>query len=352
MPMRYNGRMKHTPLFCATAALAAALLPTFSVAAPAAPPYHLARKISLPGASGWDYIYADGPSHRLYIARGTHVQVMDTQTGRLVGDIGPTQGVHGVTLSADGKFGFISDGRANSAVVFDTRTLKQAGTIVVGQRPDAIVSDPASRRIFTLNGGSNDSTAIDMTAQKVVGTVALGGRPEYAVTDGRGHLYVNLEDKSQIVEVDTKTLAVLHTWPLAPGTSPSGLALDAKRRLLFSVCDNKQMVVMNADTGRIVATPAIGNGPDAAAFDPRTGDAFSSNGEDGTLTVVHEQTPTTFAVAATLPTQRGARTMTVDPVTHHVFLVTATVDAAKSDPAQPRRRSYVPGSFVVLEYAP
>lgn len=344
--------MKHTPLLCAAAALAAALAPAFSLAAPAAPPYHLVRKLSLPGASGWDYIYADGPSHRLYITRGTHVQVVDTRTGALAGDIAPTQGVHGVALSTDGRYGFISDGRANSAVVFDTRTLKPTGSVAVGQRPDAIVADPSSRRIFTLNGGSNDSTAIDMTTQKVVGTVALGGRPEYAVTDGRGHLYVNLEDKSEIVQVDTKTLAVLHTWPLAPGTSPSGLAMDAKRRLLFSVCDNKRMMVMNADTGQIVSNMAIGNGPDAAGFDPRTGDAFSSNGEDGTLTVVHEQTPHTFIPTGTIPTLRGARTMTVDTVTHHVFLVAATVDAAHSDPAQPRRRVYVPGSFVVLEYAP
>jgi len=344
--------MKHTPFLCATVALVATLSPTLSVAAPATPSYHLVKKISLPGDSGWDYIYADGQSQRLYITRGTHVQVLDTQTGRLVGDIAPTQGVHGVALDTDGTHGFISDGRANSAVVFNTRTLKQTGTVAVGQRPDTIVADPTSRRIFTLNGGSNDSTAIDMTTQKVVGTVALGGRPEYAVADGKGHLYVNLEDKSQIVQVDTKKLVVLHTWPLAPGTSPSGLAMDTKTRRLFSVCDNNKMVVMNADTGQIVAMPAIGNGPDAAGFDARTGDAFSSNGEDGTLTVVHEQTPATFIAAGTVSTLPGARTMTVDPKTHHVFLVTATVDTAHSDPAQPRRRRYVPGSFVVLEYAP
>ncbi len=344
--------MKTTSLVCAAAALAAALPPTLTLAAPAASPYHLVRKITAPGTTGWDYIYADGASHRLYISRGTHVQVLDTQTGTLVGDIASLQGVHGVALSADGKSGFISDGRANSAVVFDTRTLKQTGTIPVGKNPDAIVADTVSRRIFTFNGGNSDSTAIDMTTQKVAGTIALGGRPEYAVSDSQGHLYVNLEDKSQMVEVDTKKLVVLHTWPLAPGTSPSGLAIDTKNRLLFSVCDNNKMVVMNADTGRIVATPAIGSGPDASAFDPRTGNAFSSNGEDGTLTVVHEQTPGTFFVTSTIRTQPGARTMTVDPKTHHVFLVSATVDAAKSDPAQPRRRSYLPGSFVVLEYAP
>lgn len=322
------------------------------MAASHAPAYHLVRKISLPGTSGWDYIYADSASHRLYITRGTHIQVVDTRTGKPVGDIGPTRGVHGVALTRDGKYGFISDGRANSAIVFDTRTLKQTGAVAVGQGPDAIVADPSSGRIFTLNGGSNDSTAIDMTTQKVVSTIALGGRPEYAVADGQGHLYVNLEDKSALVQIDTKTMAVLHTWPLAPGTSPSGLAIDMKGRRLFAVCDNNKMVVMNADTGQVVATPTIGNGPDASVFDPSTGDAFSPNGEDGTLTVVHEQSPAAFAVAATVPTQRGARTMTIDPATHHLFLVSATVDAAKSDPAQPRRRVYVPGSFVVLEYAP
>lgn len=350
--MRYTRHMKYTTLLGPAAALLAALAPITSLAAPAAPAYHLVRKLSLPGDSGWDYIYADGAAHRLYITRGTHVQVLDTRTGRLLGDIAPAQGVHGVAFSSDGKHGFISDGRANTAVVFDAQTLKETASIPVGTSPDAIVADPSSKRIFTLNGRSNDSTAIDMTTQKVVGTVALGGRPEYAVTDGKGHMYVNLEDKGQIVQVDTKTLAVLHTWPLAPAASPSGLAIDTKARRLFSVCDGSVMVVMNADTGAIVATPAIGGGPDAAGFDPKTGNAFSSNGEDATLTVVHEQTPSVFKAAATIPTLPGARTMTVDTVTHHVFLVTATVDAAHSDPAQPRRRRYVPGSFVVLEYAP
>ncbi len=344
--------MKPTPLICAAAALSAALSPTLSFAAPAASPYHLVRKVSVPGDSGWDYLYADGAAHRLYITRGTHVQVLNTQTGTLVGDIAPAQGVHGVALSPDGKYGFISDGRANSALVFSTQTLKQTKSIAVGQRPDAIVTDPFSRRVFTLNGGSNDSTAIDAATQKVVGTVALGGRPEFAVADGRGHLYVNIEDKNQIVQVDTKTLAVLHTWPLAPGTGPSGLAMDLKGRRLFAVCDNNKMAIMNADTGKVVATPAIGNGPDAAAFDPRSGNAFSPNGEDGTITIVHEQTPNTFIPAGTVTTLPGARTMTFDPKTRHLFVVTATVLSSTPDAEHPYRRSYVPGSFVVLEYAP
>jgi len=343
-----------TRILTLSAALAAAfaLSPPPVSAAKSAPTYHLVRKISLPGDGGWDYLTADPDNHRLFITRGTHVQVVDTKTGTLAGDIGPLGGVHGVALAPQAGRGFISDGKADSIAVFDTKTLRLLAPINAGTRPDAIIYDPSTRRVFAFNGGSNNSTAIDSATQTVAGTIALGGRPEDAVADGQGHVYVNLEDKSQIVEIDAKALTVLHTWPLAPGTSPSGLAIDAKNRRLFSVCDNNKMVVMDADTGAIIATPAIGNGPDACAFDPATRLAFSPNGEDSTLTLVHEDSPRAFTVVGTVTTQAGARTFALDLKTHHIFSVTATPALTAPDPAHPRRRSYVPGSFVLLEYAP
>ncbi len=203
------------------------------------------------------------------------------------------------------------------------KTLKEAGRVKVGTRPDAIVFDPASKCVFTMNAGSNDATAIDVASLKVVGTVPLDGRPEYAAVDGKGQLFVNIVDENELVAVDTHALKVLNRWSLAPGEHPSGLAIDAKHHRLFAVCSNAMMVVMDADNGKIVATPAIGKGPDAAAFDPSTGLAFSSNGRDGTLTVIHEDSPAAFSVVATVPTQPGARTMALDAKMHRIYLATA-----------------------------
>ena len=339
---------KYLPLLAASCLLASASAP----AAPAAPaPYQLLQKFTPGGDGGWDYLTLDPDARRLYISRGTHVMVLDADSGKSVGDIPDTNGVHGIALAPNLGRGFTSNGRDNTVTIFDLKTLKPTGTVAVGQRPDCIVYEPKTQRVFTFNGGSDDATAIDAKSGKVVGTVALGGRPEFAVADGAGMLYDNLEDKSEVVALDAKALTVKNRWPLAPAESPSGIAMDAKSRRLFSVCDGGKMAVSDADTGKVVATPTIGNGPDAAGFDPKTGLAFSSNGQDGTLTILHEDAPDTYTVAQTVTTQAGARTMALDTKTHRVYLVTAT--ALPPNPGDPpRRRSYIPGSFVVLVFGP
>ncbi len=326
-----------------------------AVPAQAAVRYHLIKKVVLGGQGFWDYLKCDSADHRLFISRGTHVVVVDTRTLKVVGDIPDTLGVHGIALAPEFNRGFTSDGAANQATIFNLKTLKVIGTTkTTGRGPDCIVYDPASRRVFTFNGGSDNSTAIDAATGKVVGTIELGGRPEFAVADGEGHIYNNLEDKSEELEIDTHSLKILHRWPLAPGEHPSGIAMDPKTRRLFIGCHNQLMVIMDANNGRIVATEPIGRGVDACRFDPGTRLAFSSNGMDGTLTVVHEDSPNKFHVVAQVPTERGARTMAVDPRTHRVYLVTA-----KFGPFQPprpgerfRRPTLIPGSFTLLVLAP
>ena len=342
------------PIVCTLSALALTLPGLAAFAAPA-PNYHLVRTIHLSGAEGWDYITADGDSHRLYVSRGTHVAVVDTRTGTLVGDISGTDGVHGVAIDAKLGRGFTSNGRANTVTIFDLKTLKKIDDVPVGEGPDAIVFEPVTGRVFTFNGRAGTATAIDAATGKVVGTVTLPGRPEFPVADGKGHIYDNIEDKGEIADVNARTLKVDNVWPLG-AESPSGIAMDTKNRRLFSVCDGQVLAVTDADTGKVVATPAIGNGPDACAFDPAGQFVFSPNGQDGTLTVLRETSPDKYDVVQTITTQAGARTMALDTKTHHLFTVTAT--ALPPSPNDPpgfggrRRRTYAPGSFVVLEYAP
>ncbi len=320
-------------------------------AAPAAPSYHLLQKVVLGGEGGWDYLTVDADARRLYVSRGTHVMVVNADTYKVVGDIPNTAGVHGIAFAPKLGRGFTSNGQSNTVTIFDLKTLKPLGSAPTGDRPDAILYDPATKRVFTFNGGGNSATAIDAATGKVVGTIPLGGRPEFAASDGRGMVYDNIEDKGEIVAIDARTLAVTHRWPLAPLGSPSGLAIDAKNRRLFAVCDGAKMAVVNADTGRVAATPAIGDGPDAAAFDPGMRLAFSSNGQDGTLTVIREAAPDSYRTAQTVPTQAGARTMALDTKTHRVFLVTATPGPATPG-APPWRRAYVPGTFTLLVVGP
>ncbi len=328
------------------------LVVTGASAQAAAPLYHQVRKISLPGSEGWDYINVDANTERLYISRSTYVQVVDLKSGKLAGTIPNTTGVHGIAIDDKDGLGFISDGRANTVTEFNLSTLTTIATIPVGDGPDCIIYDPATDRVFTFNGRGSTSTAIDAKFGKVVGTIALPGRPEYAVSDAKGMLYNNIEDKSEIAAIDPKTLQIKSIWPLAPGDSPSGLTMDRKSRRLFSVCDNQKMVVMDADTGKVIAAPAIGNGPDACVFDPKATLVFSPNGEDGTLTQIQESGDQ-YTVVGTIPTQMTARTLTYDTKTRHLFTVGATPQPAPPGSDQPRRhRSYQPGSFVVLEYAP
>jgi len=311
--------------------------------------YHVLTQFKLGGEGGWDYLTVDGKAHRLYVSRSTHVMVVNADTGELVGDIPGTTGVHGIALVPDANKGYTSNGRADSVTIFDLKTLKVLGQVKTGKNPDAIIYDPASNRVFTFNGASQDTTAIDVGSGEVAGTIALGGKPEFAVADGKGEIFVNIEDKSEVVAFDARKLAIKAHWSLAPCAEPSGLAFDRKHRRLFSGCSNKLMAVTDADTGHVVTTVPIGSGVDANAFDPDTDFAFSSNGE-GTLTVVHEDAPDKFSVVENVPTQRGARTMTLDPQTHKIYLATAQFGPPPAPtPERPRPRpSIVPGSFVIL----
>ena len=318
--------------------------------AAAGPGYHVAKTYKLGGEGFWDYLNADASARRLYISRGTHVMVLDVDSGKTVGDIPDTQGVHGIALAPDLGRGFTSNGREGTVTIFDMQTLKPIGEKVkVGDNPDAILYDPASKRVFTFNGRSQDASAIDAASGKVLGTIKLDGKPEFAASDGQGTVFVNIEDKSELTVIDPNTLAVKAKWPLAPCTEPSGLAIDRKHRRLFAGCDNKMMAVVDADSGKVVATPAIGEGVDATAYDDETGLAFASCGE-GVLTVVKQESPDKYSVAENAQTERGARTMALDSKTHDVYTVTAKFGprpAATADNPHPRP-PMLPDSFVVL----
>jgi len=320
-----------------------------AVALAAAPGYKVVKTYKVGGDGGWDYLTADAAARRLYISRATHVIVLDLDSGKTVGDIADTPGVHGIALAPDLGRGFVSNGREGTVSIFDLKTLATASKVKVGDNPDAILYDPATKRVFTFNGRSQDSTVIDAEKGTALGTIKLGGKPEFAVSDGKGGVWVNIEDKSELVSIDPNKLEVKSKWPLAPCTEPSGLAIDKKNRLLFVGCDNKMMAVVNADTGKVLATPAIGDGVDATAFDDETGLAFASCGE-GVLTVVKEESSGKFSVAESVPTQAGARTMALDSKTHNVFVVTAKFGpppAATADNPHPRR-TILPDTFVVL----
>ena len=330
--------------------LLSVLVPLAAAAQPGPGGYHVARTIAVGGEGGWDYPTVDPAAHRLYLSHATLVNVVDTETGALVGQIPDTQGVHGIALVSELGRGYVSNGRANTVTVFDLKTLAVLATVkVTGENPDAICYDPATRRVFTFNGRSSNATAIDAATNQVAGTIALPGKPEFAVSDGKGRMFVNIEDKSLIVAFHPKTLAVLGQWPIAPCEEPSGLAFDRQHRRLFAVGGNKLMAVVDADSGKLVATVPIGEGPDGVTFDPATGLAFSANGE-GTLTVVHEDTPEKFTVVATVPTKRGARTVTLDEAGHRIYLPTAEFGPPPSPTAErPHPRpSVVQGSFMVL----
>jgi DNA-binding beta-propeller fold protein YncE len=318
--------------------------------AAAAPGYHIVATWKVGGEGGWDYLTADASARRLYISRGTHVIVLDLDSGKNVGDIPDTQGVHGIALAPELGRGFTSNGREGTVTIFDIQTLKPIGDKVkVGENPDAILYDPASKRVFTFNGRSKDSTAVDATDGKVLGTIPLGGKPEFAASDAKGEIFVNNEDTSELIAIDPNKLEVKAKWPLAPCKEPSGLSIDRKNRRLFVGCDNKMMAVVDADSGKVLATPVIGEGVDATAFDGETGLAFASCGEDGVLTVVKEESPAKFGVAETVPTEQSARTMALDTKTHNVYVVSAKF-GPKPAPTAANPRGWppvLPDSFVV-----
>jgi YVTN family beta-propeller protein len=322
----------------------------FSAKAFAPTQYQLKQKFVLGGEGGWDYLTYDVAGSRLFISRATRVQVVDPAKGTVMAEIPNTMGVHGIALAHDLGKGYTSNGRDNTVTVFDLKTLKETARINLdgAQNPDAILYDPFSKQVFTFNGRSTNASVIDATTDKLVGTIPLDGKPEFAATDGKGMVYVNIEDKSELTQIDAKGAKVVSKWPLTGCEEPSGLAIDEKHHRLFAGCHNKVMAIVNAETGKVVTTVPIGEGVDANAFDPGTELAFSSNG-DGTLTVVHEDSPDKFTVVQNAQTQRGARTMAVDNKNHEVFLVTAEFDEQPPAEGQTRpRRTMKPGSFTLL----
>ena len=325
------------------------LLALGAAALAAAGQYAVTKTYKLGGEGGWDYLTFDASANRVFIARGTHVIVMNADTGKVTGDIPGTPGVHGIALAPEFGRGFVSAGRANSVTIFDMKDLRKLGEAKTGENPDAIAYDPVSKRVFTFNGRGHDATAIDAATGSVVGSLPLGGKPEFAVSDRKGRIYVNIEDKSELVAISTQTIKEEKRWSIKGCEEPSGLAMDRDHRRLFAGCGNKVMAVINADTGDVVAAVPIGAGVDANAFDPGTQLAFSSNGS-GTLTVVHEDSPDKYTVVQNLETLRGARTMALDPQTHRVFLVTADFGPPPAATAEnPRSRpAILPESFKVL----
>jgi YVTN family beta-propeller protein len=310
--------------------------------------YSVEDKWKVGGEGGWDYLVADPGAHRLYITHGGRVEVLDAATGKSIGAISGLKGTHGVALDDTGKYGYISDGGANAVVVFDRKSLQTVSSIPAGTNPDGIAFEPVTKTVWAFNGRSKDVTVIDTNTQKVIATVALPGKPEFPVADGKGFIFDNIEDKSEIVRLDAKDPMVTATWSVSPCESPSGLAVDRAGRRLFAVCDEKKMAVVNADTGKVIATPAIGDGPDAAGYDAKSNLAFSSNGE-GTVTIV-DASDSSYKVKQTLATQQGARTMTLDPATGKIYVVTAQFGprpAATASNPHPRP-AIVPDSFTVI----
>ena len=336
-------------------ALVGALLPVLvTTRAQAGPQYRIAHEVPLPGDEGWDYLAFEPGGHRLFIAHSTRVQVIDTDKLALAGEIADTPGVHGIALAPDLGRGYISAGRSGVIVVFDLKTLARLKEIkTTGENPDAILYDTASHRVFTFNGRGRNATAVDARSDQVIGTIPLDAKPEFAVSDGKGRIYVNLEDKNSLAVLDPEKLTVTSRWPISGCEEPSGLAVDAGGQRLFPVCNNKVMAVVDAASGQVLGTAPIGAGVDAAAFDPGSRLAFASCGE-GTLTVVRQSASGAPEPVQSVPTRPGARTMALDVRSHRIYLVTADFGAPPAaTPEHPHPRpAILPGSFRLLVLEP
>ncbi len=310
----------------------------------AAPSYKVVNKIKVGGAARWDYAYLDSANHRLYVSHATQTEVIDTATDKVVGTIPDTKGVHGIAIANDLGKGFTSDGGDNDVTVFDVKTLKVLGKIKTGQNPDAIIYEPVTHRVFTFNGRSSDSTAIDAKTNNVItASIPVGGKPEFAQVDGKGHVFANIEDKNEIIVLDAANSLVSRRYSIAPCDEPSGLAIDPKKLVLYSVCGNKMMVVSDPATGKVLATPATGPGTDGVAFDD--GYAFSANGGDGTITMVDDK----FQAVATIPTMRGARTIAADQKAHKLYLPAAEFGPPAPDKDGKKGRPQpIPDSFQIV----
>jgi len=303
-------------------ALAVSSCTLLAAPAPPADAYSVTKKIPIPGQGSWDYLAVDEAGRRLYVSHGTQVEVLDVDSGAVVGNIPNTMGVHGIAIAAEFGRGFVSNGQSSTVTIFDLKTLKPISDVPTGKKPDAIIYDPATKRVFAFNGGSDSATAIDAATGKVAGTVDLKGGPEFAAADGNGFVFDNLEDESLVLRIDANKLTVDQRWPTAPCSSPSSMAMDRANRRLFLGCRSKVMAVMNADTGQVITTLPIGDHVDATAFDADTKLIFNSNGE-GTVTVIHQDSPDKYSVVETVKTLPRAKTMALDPKTHQLFLSTA-----------------------------
>lgn len=324
--------------------------PAKAAKAAAAGGYHVTKEITLGGEGGWDYLAVDPAARRLYVSHSTKVEVVDLDSGKAVGQVQNLSGVHGIAVAGDLGRGFISNGKSSTVTIFDLKTLATISDVkVTGENPDAILYDPYSSQVFAFNGRSKNATVLDARTGKVAGTIALGGKPEFATTDQAGRVFVNLEDLSEVAEIDPKSLAVKAHWSLKPCEEPSGMAIDRAHHRLLIGCDNKMAAVVSTESGKVVTTVPIGAGVDANAFDPGTGLGFSSNGE-GTLTVIREETPDRFSVVENVPTRKGARTMALDEKTHNVYLAIAQFGPAPAPTAdQPRPRpAILPNTFTIL----
>ena len=311
-------------------------------------PYHFIKEIPIGGDGGWDYLTVDPAGQRLYVSHGTKVVVIDLAKDQVAGEITNTPGVHGIAVAPDLGLGVTSNGRENKAGIVDLKTLQTLSKVDTGQNPDGMLYEPGRKEVYLFNGRSQSATVVDVKGGKVVATIPLDGKPEFAQADpAAGRVYDNLEDKNEVAVIDTKTHTVVTNWPIAPGEGASGMAIDLKHHRLFLGCGgSKTMVMLDGITGKVITSVPIGQGVDANAFDPGTGFAFASCG-DGTTTIAHEDAPDKLTVVQTLETQRGSRTMTLDPKTHKIYLAAAKFEA----PAEGQRRGrMVPDSFKILVY--
>lgn len=311
--------MKRSPWFCA------ACIVLFSLclsAGAAGADYRVIKKIPIAGEGSWDYLTVDSEARRLYVSHGTRVEVIDLDAGKVIGQVPDTAGVHGIAVVAEYGRGYTSNGKSSNSTIFDLKTLKVLGQAETGKKPDAIIYDPDSKRVFTFNGDGNSATAINAADGKVAGTVDLGGGPEFAAADGNGKVFVNLEEENMTVEIDSQNLKILNKWPLAPCKTPTAMAMDKRNRRLFIGCRSQVAAIVNADTGKVVQTLPIGDHVDAAAFDQERGLVFFSNG-DGTVNVIHQDSADKYTQVQTVQTAPKAKTMTLDPKTHLLYLSTA-----------------------------
>lgn len=309
----------------------------------AQPSFKVVKTFAVTGNGGWDYLTVGPANNWLYVSHGTQVNVINKKTGDAITVIENTTGVHGIAFDELHKKGFISNGKLNNVLVFDMNTNKAITQITTGQNPDAIIYEPFSKKIITCNGGSKNVSIIDPETNMLVSSVDVGGRPETAVSDDEGNLFINIEDKNEIAVMDMKTFKVIHHWSIAPGEDPTGLAIDKKSKRLFAGCEQLLMVI-DTKTGKVIDKITIGKGCDGVAFDTESHDIFTANGADGTLSIIHEETPDKFTLLENLSTQKGARTLTLDEQSHIVYLPTASFEANAGN----KRPGILPGTFEVL----